>query len=266
MRKFLIVGFALIVVIGVAIVYLYASLDRIIQIAIETIGSDLMRTEVRLGEVEISLTSGNGALRGFRVTNPRGFSAEDAFRFDEVNVTVDISTIRSDPVVIKEINIEAPRVIYEFAGGTSNLDTLNDNVQGEIGEPGTGSGGDGPNIVIEKILLRNGVVGISARKLDQLLEVPLPTVHMVGVGKGGKGATPGEIARQVMGEMLASARRAATNANLDPDDLKKSADEIAGEARKKIEEAAKETGGAVEQRTGGSGKLIEGLTKGAGGN
>lgn len=267
MKKFLIIGFALIVVIAVAVVYLYSSLDRIIQTAIETIGSDLAQTEVRLDDVEISPTSGNGALRGFRVTNPDGFSHEDAFRFTEVNVTVDIGTLQSDPVVIKEIIIDGPRIIYEFAGGTSNLDTLKSNVQsrtGGSGGSGTSSGSEGPKIVIENLYLRNGTVGITAPVLAQKMEVPLPTIHLKDVGKDGKGATPGEVAQQLVDQVLASARKAVTNANLDLGDLQSTAGQIADEARKQMQDATKDMGGAVEKGAGDGGKAIEGLIKGIG--
>jgi hypothetical protein len=58
--------------------------------------------------VDIELTSGRGALRGFRVTNPSGFSDDDAFKFDEVSVAIDISSINSDPIVNREVVIAGP--------------------------------------------------------------------------------------------------------------------------------------------------------------
>jgi hypothetical protein len=82
----------------------------------------MTQTNVSLSEVDIELTSGKGALRGFSVTNPKGFSDDDAFKFDEVAVTLDISTVRSDPVVIKEIVIQGPSIVYQFGDNGSNLD------------------------------------------------------------------------------------------------------------------------------------------------
>lgn len=265
MKKVLIIIFALVVVVGVAGVYLYLSLDNIIKTAIESIGSDLTGTTVSLDDVEISPTSGNGALRGFRVTNPKGFSDDDAFRFNEVSVTVDVSTIQSDPVVIKEMVIDGPRVIYEFGGGTSNLDTLKKNVETNTGGAGGGkssSESEGPKIVIENLYLRNGSVGISAPVLDQKMEVPLPTVHLTDIGKSSNGATPGEVAEKIMSSLLASAQKAATNANLNLGDLRKTADELAGQAQKQVEDATKNLGGAAEEGAKGAGDAIEGLMKG----
>lgn len=267
MKKALIIVFALVVVVAVAIVYLYSSLDSIIKAAIEKVGSDLTQTEVVLNEVEISPTSGTGALRGFRVTNPSGFSDDDAFRFDSVTVKIAISTIKSDPVVINEIVIDGPRIIYEFGNGSSNLDTLKNNVQqqtaGSGGSSGASdsSGSDGPKIVIENLYLRNGVVGVTAPVLKQKMEVPLPTVHLKDIGKDGKGATPSEVTQKIIDAVLASATKAVTNANLNLGDLRKTADQISGEAMKKVDEATK---GMTDSIGKDAGKSMEGLIKGLG--
>jgi hypothetical protein len=97
------------------------------------------------------------------------------------------------------------------------------------------------------------------------MEVPLPTVHLTDIGKGGNGATPGQVAAQIVDGLLASAQKAATNANLNLGDLRKTADQIAGEAQKQVEGVTKDVGGAVEKGAGDAGKAIEGLIKGIGG-
>jgi hypothetical protein len=269
MKKALIFIFALIVVVAVAGVYLYASLDNIIRTAIEQIGSDLTQTQVVLDAVEISPTSGSGALRGFRVTNPQGFSDDDAFRFSEVSVSVDISTIRSDPVLIREMVIDGPRIVYEFAGGTSNLDTLKGNVERKTGDAGgdrTAGGGNGPKIVIENLYLRNGRVGVSAPVLAQRKEVPLPTVHLTGIGRDGKGATPAQVAQAIVDAILANARKAATDANLDLGELRKTAGELADAAKRRLDDTSKGIGDAAGQGADETGKALDGLVKGIGGN
>lgn len=267
MRKTMIIVFALIVVIGVAGLYLYASLDNIIRAAVEQIGSELTQTKVSLDDVELSPTSGEGALRGFRVTNPAGFSDDDAFRFSAVSIKVDITTIQSDPVVINELVIDGPRIIYEFGGGSSNLDTIKNNVQSQSGGSGSSesaSASNSPKIVIENLYLRNGSVGVVAPVLDKKLEVPLPTVHLTDIGKEGNGATPAEVAQKILDSVLANAQKAVANANLDLGDLRKTADQLAGDAQKKIEDATKGMGGTVGSGAKDAGNAVEGLIKGLG--
>ena len=190
MKKRLIGLGVLVVLIAVGVFFFLGNLNDIVRAAVEQVGSDMTQTNVSLREVDIELTSGKGALRGFSVTNPKGFSDDDAFKFDEVAVTLDILTVRSDPVVIKEIVIQGPSIVYE---------------------------GDkkAPNIIIENLYLRHSTVAVIAPLLNEKLSVPLPTIHLTDIGKEGKGATPDEIADQVMSAVLKGAQDAVANAKID---------------------------------------------------
>ena len=270
MKRALILIFALLIVVAVAVVYVYASLDNIIKTAVEQIGAELTQTTVVLDKVEISPTTGSGALRGFRVTNPDGFSEDDAFRFSEVTVTIDVSSIRSDPVIIREMVIDGPRIVYEFGGGTSNLATLQNSIARKTPEtdesPDRAVAAREPRIVIENLYLRNGSVGVSAPALAQKMEVPLPDVHLTGIGRDGRGATPAQLAQTIVGAILANARTAVTNADLDLGELRKTADELAEDAKRRLEETTQGIGNAAGQGAEDAGKAIDGLIKGIGGN
>ncbi len=77
----------LVVIVAVGVFVFLGNLNDIVRAAVEKVGSDMTQTNVVLNEVDIELTSGKGALRGFRFTNPSGFSDDDAFKFDEVSAT-----------------------------------------------------------------------------------------------------------------------------------------------------------------------------------
>jgi hypothetical protein len=134
MKRVLIGLVVRVVVVAIGVFVFLADLNDIVRAAVEKVGSDMTQPNVTLNEVDIELTSGRGALRGFRVTNPSGFSDDDAFKFDEVSVAIDISSINSDPIVIREVVIPGPEVLYEFGKeGGSNLDRINQNVQSQTG-------------------------------------------------------------------------------------------------------------------------------------
>lgn len=269
MKKVLIGLGVLVVIVAVAVFVFLGNLNDIVRAAVEKVGSDMTQTNVVLNEVDIELTSGKGALRGFRVTNPAGFSDDDAFKFDEVSVEIDLATVRSDPVVIKEVIIKAPEVVYEFGdGGDSNLDTLNKNVQANAGggDKKSSGGGDAPNIVIEKLTLTGGKVAVIAPLLNEKLSVPLPTINLKDIGKEGKGATPEEIADQVMQAVLSGAQNAVAAAKINVEELTGAAMK---EAEKAIEEVTGEAGKALEGVGGGdvgkdAGDAVKGLIKGIG--
>lgn len=260
MKKILIGLGVLVVIAAVGIFVFLGNLNDIVRAAVEKVGSDMTQTNVVLNEVDIELTSGKGALRGFRVTNPSGFSDDAAFKFDEVSVSIDLGSVRSDPVIIKEVIISGPEVTYEFGDdGDSNLDKLNKAVQSKAGGSKKSSGGgDAPNIVIENLVLQNGKVAVVAPLLNEKLSVPLPTIRLTDIGKEGKGATPEEIASQIMDAVLKGAQNAVANAKIN-------VDQLTGAAMKKVEDAAGEAMKQVEEATGGATKALESATEGVGG-
>ena len=264
MKKILIIGVILIVaVVGVGAYVLLSSLDSVVKTAVEQIGSDATGTKVTLNEVEISPTSGFGALRGFRMTNPQGFAEGDAFKFDEISLTIDIWTMLSDPVVIKEIVIAKPEITYAIGEGSSNVDEIEKNVNDYAGAEDSGGGGgssEGPKIIIENLYMRDGTVTVSAPGLtDETLSAPLPDIHLTDIGKDGGGATPGEVASQAMAAIAASAKQAVQS--VDVDALLKGAGEMAGEAQEELEKATEGAGDAasdaVDEATEGLKKLLE---------
>lgn len=266
MKKILIIGAILIVaVVGVGVYVFMSSLDSVVKAAVEQIGSEATGTKVTLNEVEISPTSGFGALRGFRMTNPQGFAEGDAFKFDEINLTIDISTLLSDPVVIKEIVIEKPEITYAIGEGTSNVDEIQKNVNDYAGAKDSGSGGggsssEGPKLIIENLYMRNGTVTVSAPEMtDETLSAPLPDIHLTDIGKDDRGATPGEVARQAMAAIVDAAKQAVQS--VDVDALLKGAGEMAKQAQEELEKAAEGAGGAaseaVDEVTEGLKKLLE---------
>ena len=260
MKKFLIVGVILIVaVVGVGAYVLMSSLDSAIKTAVEQIGSDATGTKVSLNEVEISPTSGHGALRGFRMTNPKGFAEGDAFKFDEVSVTIDVLTIFSDPVVIKEVVIAKPEITYAIGDGSSNVDEIEKNVNDYAGAEDSGSGGgssEGPKLIIENLYMRDGTVMVSAPAMtDETLSAPLPDIHLTDIGKDGGGATPGEVASQAMAAIADSAKQAVQS--VDADALMKGAGEMAGEAQGELEKATEGATDAVDDATEGLKKLLD---------
>lgn len=260
MKKILIGVGVLIVVVAVGVFVLLGSLNDIVKAAVEKIGSDLTGTKVTLSDVNIEETSGKGVLRGFRVTNPDGFSKNDAFKFDEVSVTIDAASILSDPVVIKEIVVIGPEIVYEFGDNGTNLDRLNKNVQSKAGSGG-GDSSEGPKFIIENLFLRDGKVAVQAPLLDEKISVPLPTIHLTDIGKEGRGATAGDIADQTMEAILAGASSAVSSAKIDIGALTKSAGEAAKGAQEAIEkaggDAAEGAGDAVES----AGDAVKGLLK-----
>ncbi len=250
----------LIVIIGAIGFFALENLNSLVKTAVEDVGSDVTGTEVSLGEVDISLTEGRGSLLGFTMTNPSGFKSDEAFKFDEVTVKIDLSTVTSDPIVINEVVILNPVVTYEIGNKEANLDRIQKNVESSTasseGSSDASSGGEAPKIIIENLYFRGGKVNVVASQfMENAMSAELQDIHLKDIGKEENGATPGAIAEELMGEMLASVTGAISSI-----DISKVTDQL-GEG---VKDALKSVDTkAVEDGAGGladeAGEAIKGL-------
>lgn len=225
----------LLVLTGIAVFVLLQSVNDIIEATVEKVGSDITGTNVELGSVDISLTKGSGSLNQFRLENPDGFSPNEAFKFEKVSVTLDITSIASDPVIVKEVRIVSPDVTYEIGKAGSNFDALLANTKKNAAAQKSSSGGkaekseesgekDTPNIIIKRVILEDGRVGVRIPALiDDRAEVDLPKIVLKDIGaKDKKGATPDVIAEEIISKL--SQRVSAYAGKLDPTSLFKDLD------------------------------------------
>jgi len=267
MKRGLLIGAGGVIALGVvAIVVVFFFLGSLIKTAVETTGSEVTKTKVTLADADVDLSSGKGTLKGFKMANPSGFKSDSAFRFGEVSVTVDTSTIDQDPIVIKEVLIDAPSVTYEIGEGGSNIDKIKENVEAfQKALGGGGSGGssseDGPGLIIENIYLKNGKVSIMASQLlDKTLDADLPDIHLKDVGKKEGGASPGEVATQTIDAVLAQVTTLVGSTDLSS--ITDALGDNATGAVKALSESAGGTAGAVEGATKGATDAVKGILGG----
>jgi len=215
MKKVLIVLCGLALLAGAGVFLLLGNLGGLIRRVVENVGSDATQTPVTLAEVNLSLSDGSGELRDLVVGNPAQFKTEYAMALGLIRVQIDTATLQSDPIVIKEIVIEAPQIIFEVGTGGSNIGAIQEAVAayaaglggGESGgdEPqpgegeGTGDEGGGTKVVIENLYVRGARVSVSAPFLKgEDVNATVPEIHLKDLGKKESGATAGEVAATVL--------------------------------------------------------------------
>jgi len=255
MKNFIIVG-GLVVIVGVMLAFLlFSSLDSIITEAVEHFGSEITKTEVSLEKTVISATTGKGALHGLKVANPKPFKTPSAFQFDEVSLQLDLESIAKDTVVIKEIVIAGPQVTYETGGSGSNIDAIKKNVEsfsGSSSGPGSSdrketesSGKKQKKLIIEKLVVRDGKINVSASFLDgKAMSVSLPGLTLNDIGKDKGGASPAEVANKIVTSLRKNINKAVGTLDL-------------GQAKEAIEGVAKDLKGKLEEGIGDTGKLLD---------
>lgn len=189
------------VVIIAAVVYLWSSLDSLVEAGIEKYGSQVTQTRVEVAGVKLALTSGEGSIQGITIDSPAGFSRKQLFTLGNVSVAIDPKTITEDVVVIDKILIQAPQIFYEINDkGTSNVDVLKNNVQQASSGKAKASDSDARQVklIIRKLIIEKGEIDARIAALgDKDLSANLPRIALTDIGKNSGGATPAEVAEKV---------------------------------------------------------------------
>lgn len=235
-RKLIFAAIALVMVIVGIAVYLYNSMDSIVEAAIEKHGTRVMGTRVSVGSVDISLKSGRGTIRDLSVANPDGFSSGKMFTLDEIAVDIKVGSINRDPITIDEVTISAPSVLVEAnAQGQTNVAVVKGTV--EKYQSGTATsehkedGGFEKRFIIDRFVFEEGAIDLDATALGvEEVDLELPPLRLNNVG-GPNGGTPDVIAKTVSRAFLSAVR------NVVQDEVKQRATDKAKETLK--EEAGK---------------------------
>lgn len=188
----------------VAVVAFFAlsnPLGRLVKLAIENFGPDMIQAEVRVSSVNISTTDGQGKLSGLKLGNPRGFQTDHALKADTIELVIEPASIAQDVIVIHKVLIDAPNIIYEKGGSGSNFDVIQRNVEAYMGAGGKkekDDKGEGKKMIIDTFILRNAKVSYSGK-----LDLSLPDIELHNIGKKSGGATSAQVTKAIITELNA---------------------------------------------------------------
>jgi hypothetical protein len=236
LKKLLIAAGVLLVIIVAGVAYLASNLDSIVKEAIETLGPEMTGVSVKVDKVSLALTEGRGEITGVVVGNPKSYKGH-AFKLGSIVLAMDPATVTKEVIVIRELTIEAPDMVYEKGPGGSNVEVIQRNVDEYVrshfggAQPAKDKGkkeeaGPAQRFIVEKLQIRNGKVRI-AGVAGKDAAVALPPVSLRDVGKSRGGVTGGEIASVIVRQMTDAIVAAAARA-------------LAQEGAKRATDAAKE--------------------------
>jgi uncharacterized protein involved in outer membrane biogenesis len=221
--KKIIVGtlIALVVVLVLAVLAVGLFLDKAIKSGVETFGPKLTKVDVTLDSVSLSLLSGSGSIKGLVVGNPQGFKTPSAIKVGTASLSLEPRSLLSDKIVVRSINVQGPEITFETDLKNSNLKKILANVQESTGggakEPAKPQEPAQPKeakpakkLQVDDFLISGGKVHVAVTALGgQSATIPLPDIHLQGLGAGPEGITPGELAKQVLAAIEKGATQAA---------------------------------------------------------
>ena len=207
MKKLLSVAAVILGVLIVGLIVLSYTIDGIVKSNIESTGSKMLNTPVEVDDVGISIFDGTGTIDGISIHNPEGFSDNPAVKLQQISMTIDLSTLLSDTVVIKDIKINSPELYFEQKVNGNNLNTLRDNLGG--------TSPSGSNLVVDHLLVENGLVELSADLggEETTAKAEFERFELTGIGRK-NGNTMDQTMRQILEPILAKAVQVAIQEGL----------------------------------------------------
>ncbi len=231
-------------------------LDKAVLKGVNAAAPAALGVPVTLQDAHFSLLQGKAALVGLHVGNPEGFKTDGLLDLGSLAVRVDLSSLLSDTLVIKEIAIDGLVVTYEKGLTDSNLGALIESLssgeeqpeEGETKEEGEEKASK--KVVIEKLSITGSrmnfsITGAAALTGGKAIPLPLPPITLTDLGKEKEGVTIVEAIERILTEIAGAAGTAIAGAG-----------NLLGEGVGAVGEGAVEAGKAVVEGAAEAGKAV----------
>ncbi|WP_069131708.1 DUF748 domain-containing protein [Rhodohalobacter halophilus] len=188
-----------------AAVILTLSVDSIVKSGIENIGSEMTQTKVSVDGVSISLFSGKGSITGLKVANPDGFDKENAFTADEISIEVDIRSLFSDEMVVKQLEVISPSVIVEQQMPDNNLRKIMNSINQSSSDSASES-----MLVIEQFRMTDGTADLYTEiGGERSAQVEISEIELQDLGRGGARQSVEDVIQTIADRIVENSLRAA---------------------------------------------------------
>jgi hypothetical protein len=197
------------VIVGI-VAYVATNSDALAKEGLESYGSAALGTKLTVDDVHLSLTEGEGTVKGLAIAQPSGFEGDDLLQVDSVAMRLDVPASTTDVVVIDSITVDGARLHAIVRGGRDmNFQALLNNVKRGIGDAGDASAdADATKLIIRRFDFVNARATTQLPLVSENIELPLDDIHLTDIGKATGGATPEEVARVIVGPITSSVMRA----------------------------------------------------------
>ena len=179
----LVFGAALIlVVVTVLAVNLFA--DRAVRVGIESSATKTLNVGVSVSNVDLSIMGGELALQNLLINNPPGYQHDKLLELKNAEIEIDVKSLLSDVVNIREIKLDGVDVIIEQRDVSSN------NLQDVITSIRSASKeGEGKSLRVDNLEMSNITVQMKLlpdTAQDDTIKLELSPIRMTNLGRDNK--------------------------------------------------------------------------------
>ena len=258
------VGVAVVLLLLVVVLTLPMTIGPIVKTAASLGGPKALGVPVSVGDVKLSPFAGSLTISQVKVGNPEGYSKTEAFAVEKIEIGLNLSSLMSDTIRIKKIQIDAPAIAFESTKGKSNFDTMLSNAKKLSEEEKAKKPGEkkaGKKVVIDEFSLNDAKVSYASDlTMGQALTIPLPSVTVRDIGKASGGASFVDALTEVINGILGGLTQAVTGAAGTAGDLLKGLGGSATDVTQGAADALKDATGSVKDVTQGATDALKGAT------
>lgn len=222
----------LVVLIAAGLWFGWSQLGNIVKFGIEQGTPPVVQTAVTVDQVNLSPFSGTGAIEGFQIGNPKGFTGPYAVRIARAEVALDTNSVSKDKIVIKHIHITNPEINLEAGLHGTNLKHISDNAKNFVSQQtskAAGTGGESKAAPAEdgkpqkSVKLQVNELLITGAKLSASVagvvpgadaKATLPDIKLTNLGEGASGITAAELTSLVLNKISTEAAKASASGSL----------------------------------------------------
>ncbi len=207
MKGLKITGIILAIILG-TVLAVGMTIDGIVESEIEDSGSDLLKTEVEVDDIDISILGSSADMDGFIVYNPEGFTDGAAISLNEIEIDLDVKSLLTDQILINKIRVKNPEIFFEQKGSGVNLRKLSNNID-------AGSDEDSEKtIIIKEFILEEGVIKIhSELEKERSAEASIDRLVLNNIGESGS-ETIQQAMKQILSPIIKNALSDAVKSGL----------------------------------------------------
>jgi len=204
----------------VAVLIVGAHLGDIVKAGMEVAGPKVTQTTLTVDAVNISLLGGSAGVKNLVLGNPDGYKAPQSLVLSNATVSLVPGSVLSDKIVIHSVEVRGLEVTFEGNPiGDNNLTKIMANVD-SVSSSGTSSANPGANapataptqpagptkpaktlevddLVISGVMVHANLTGL----VNKEITLPIPDIHLSGLGTGPEGITPADLTKKILNEV-----------------------------------------------------------------
>ncbi len=182
-----------IVLIAIAVVLLMVQLfaDRALKAGIEMGASRALKVAVEVSDVDLSVLGGSLGIKGLVINNPQGYQHKKLLELNRAKVKVDVASLMSDEIHIKQIKLDGMTLVIEQKGLTNNLKEIIDGL-GRQDKPKTEEPekqGKARQLIVDDLKITNVTVKVKMLPVpgrQDTFEMKLNPIEMKALGSDSK--------------------------------------------------------------------------------